>query len=122
MSGERGDVGAYVGWFVFGAIAGAAAAILLAPRSGRETREFLAEHGGLVARRAQERGGDLARQAQRLAQEAQERTGEWLDKGRELFEEQTQKLRGAFEAGRDAMREEMIREEGGRGESTPPRG
>lgn len=105
MASERNDTVGYLGWFLLGGVIGAAAAVLLTPRSGRETRDFLAEHGGEFARRAQE-----------LATEAQGRAGEWLDKSRELFEEQTQRLMTAFEAGRDAMREEM------RKGPTPPRG
>jgi gas vesicle protein len=105
MATERNELGAYLGWFFLGGVVGAAAALLLTPRTGRETRDFLAEHGGEFARRAQE-----------LATDAQGRAGQWLDKSRELFEEQTQRLMTAFEAGRDAMREEM------RKDPTPPRG
>lgn len=96
MSDERSDAAGYLGWFFLGAALGAAAAVLLTPRTGEQTRELLKEHGGEVARRAQE-----------LAAEAQGRAGEWLDKSRELFEEQTQRLMSAFEAGKDAMREEI---------------
>ena len=92
-----------MGWFFLGGIIGAAAALLLTPKTGRETRELI-------------RSGELARKAQELATDAQGRAGEWLDKSRELFEEQTQRLMTAFEAGKDAMREEM------RKGPTPPRG
>lgn len=96
MANDRNDTAGYLGWFFLGGVIGAAAALLLAPKAGRETRELIAE-----------RGGDVARKAQELANEAQGRAGEWLDKSRELFEEQTQRLMGAFEAGKDAMREEI---------------
>jgi gas vesicle protein len=96
MSDERHDAGGYMGWFLFGAMLGAAAAILLTPKTGAQARELLTE-----------RGGDVARRAQEIANEAQGRAGEWLDKSREVFEEQTQRLMSAFEAGRDAMREEI---------------
>lgn len=96
MSEDRGDAAAYLGWFFLGAALGAASALLLAPRAGRETRDLLLE-----------RGGEMARRAQELASEAQGRAGEWIDKSRELFEEQTQRLMTAFEAGKDAMREEI---------------
>lgn len=93
--GGRGAAG-YLGFFLLGALTGAAAAILITPRTGRETRDLLAERGGEAARRAQD-----------LAREAQERAGEWIEKGRERIEEQTQRLAGAFEAGREAMQEEI---------------
>ena len=103
MSNERGS-GGHMGWFLFGATLGAAVAVLLTPKTGAQARELLSEHGGDVARRAQE-----------FASEAQGRAGEWLDKSRELFEEQTQRLMSAFEAGRDAMREEIRRGSGQNG-------
>lgn len=105
MATDRNDAMGYLGWFFLGGLIGAAAALLLSPRTGRETRDMLAEHSGGFARRAQD-----------LATEAQGRAGDWLDKSRELFEEQTQRLMTAFEAGKDAMREEM------RKGPTPPRG
>ena len=102
MASDRNDAAGYLGWFFLGGIIGAAAALLLAPKTGRETRELLAS-------------GDWAKRAQTMATEAQGRAGELLDKSRELFEEQTQRLMTAFEAGKDAMREEM------RKGPTPPR-
>lgn len=99
MSDERGtDAAGYLGWFFLGTLAGAAAALLLAPKSGRETRELLAERGGELFKKAQEKAG-----------ETQVRAGDLFDKGREYFEEQTQRLASAFEAGRAAMKEEMNR-------------
>src|SRR5262249_54424892 len=99
MADERGsDAAAYLGWFFFGAIAGAVTALLVTPRTGRETRELLAERGSELFRRAQEAAGDT-----------QSRAGDLFDRGRGYFEEQTQRLASAFEAGRAAMREEIDR-------------
>jgi gas vesicle protein len=96
---ERGsDAAGYLGWFFLGAIAGAAAAVLLTPKSGRETRELLAEHSG-----------DFFKRAQDVAGQAQDRAGDLFDKGREYFEEQAQRLTSAFEAGRSAMKDEITR-------------
>ena len=102
---ERNDTAGYLGWFFLGAAVGAAAALLLTPKTGAETRELLAEQGNEMARRARE-----------LAAEAQGRAGEWIDKSREIFEEQTERLMGAFEAGKDAMREEIRK---GAGQGSP---
>jgi gas vesicle protein len=104
MSEHRSDAAGYLGWFLLGGVVGAAAALLLAPRPGQETRDMLLE-----------RGGEVAKRAQAMATEAQGHAGEWLDKSRELFEEQTKRLMTAFEAGRDAMREEIRK-----GNSEPP--
>ncbi len=99
MADDRGsDAAGYLGWFFLGAVAGAAAALLLTPKTGRETREFLAE-----------RGNELLKKAQETAGETQGRAGDLLDKGREYLEEQSQRLASAFEAGRAAMKEEIDR-------------
>ena len=59
MSDERGsDAAGYLGWFFLGSIAGAATALLLAPKTGRETRELLAERGNEFLKRAQEKAGE----------------------------------------------------------------
>jgi gas vesicle protein len=100
MADERGsDAAGYLGWFFLGAIAGAAAAVLLTPKTGRETRGLLAEHSG-----------DLFKRAQDVAGQAQDRAEDLFDKGREYFEEQAQRLASAFEAGRSAMKDEVTRE------------
>jgi gas vesicle protein len=103
MANDRNDAAGYLGWFFLGGMIGAAAALLMAPKTGRETRELLGE-----------RSNELAKRAQAMANDAQGRAGEWFDKSRELFEEQTQRLMTAFEAGKDAMRDEIRK--------TPPRG
>jgi len=103
MANDRSDAAGYLGWFFLGGVLGAAAALLITPKTGRETREILAE-----------RGNEVAKRAQAMATDAQGRAGEWFDKSRELFEEQTQRLMTAFEAGKDAMRDEIRK--------TPPRG
>ena len=38
MASERNDAAGYLGWFFLGGIIGAAAALLVAPKTGRETR------------------------------------------------------------------------------------
>jgi len=54
MASERNDAAGYLGWFFLGGILGAAAALLIAPRTGRETRDLLLERSNEVAKRAQQ--------------------------------------------------------------------
>lgn len=99
MAQDRGgDAAGYLGWFFLGAIAGAAAAVLMTPKTGREAREYLAEHGNELLKRAQEKAG-----------ETQVKAGDLFDRGREYFETQRERLASAFDAGKSAMREEMSR-------------
>ncbi len=96
MAEERGDAAGYLGWFFLGTLVGAGVALILTPRTGKETRDILTEKGEEFARRAGE-----------FTSEAQVKAGDLFDKGRDFFEEQTQRLVSAFEAGKAAMRDEM---------------
>jgi gas vesicle protein len=99
MSEHRGsDAAGYLGWFVLGTLAGTAAALLIAPKTGRETRGLIADRGGSLFKRAQDAAGDT-----------QSRAADLFDRGRGYFEEQSHRLASAFEAGRSAMRQEIDR-------------
>lgn len=75
--------------FMIGALTGAAVALLFAPASGEETREYL---------------GQKARETKARARQA-------LDEGREYYDTQRQGLTSAIERGREAFQE--ARERGG---------
>jgi gas vesicle protein len=111
MSEERDDLNflGALGLLTVGAVIGAAAALLLAPRTGDETRELLRERGADLARQARDRGSELARRAQETVGEAQNRAQEYLGRGRDAVEDTSAQLKAAFEAGRGAMREEIAR-------------
>lgn len=96
-----------LGLITVGALIGAGVALLLAPRTGEETREMLREKGADLARRAQESGSEFTRRAQETMGEAQVKAQEYLGRGKEVMEEKSAQLRAAFEAGRSAMREEI---------------
>ncbi|RMH08604.1 MAG: YtxH domain-containing protein [Nitrospirae bacterium] len=91
--------------FLSGVLLGAATAFLLAPQTGRESREGLLR----AARRA---GEDL----RELTEKATETWNEVLTKGREFISEASSTMREAVEAGREAMQRER---ESSSEESTP---
>lgn len=101
MADERGSSAAVLLAFLSGAALGAVAALLMAPQSGRESREQLRGY----ARRAEESLQDLAGQAG-------ERFEEVLDQGKEFVEAKKSVLREAFEAGREAMKREREKTRG----------
>ncbi len=111
MSDERDDLNflGALGLLAVGAVVGAAVALLLAPRTGDETRELLRERSSDLAKQARERGSEWARRAQETMGEAQTRAQEYLGRGREAVEDTSAQLKAAFEAGRGAMREEIAR-------------
>ncbi|GKS58943.1 hypothetical protein YTPLAS18_24700 [Nitrospira sp.] len=94
--------------FLTGATMGAVAALLLAPRSGEQTREQLRTY----ARRAEGELHDLAGRAGEAFEEVADTVAE---KGRRFVESQKSVLSEAFQAGREAMRRERERFEGGQG-------
>ena len=90
MSRDEGaGAGSVLLAFVLGAVSGAAVALLYAPASGRETREYL---------------GDRAR-------EGRERATAAADKGRELINQGRETLTTAVERGRDAYQQARSREQ-----------
>lgn len=84
------------GGFVVGALLGAAAGLLLAPRSGRETRARLFGEGGL--------GEQL------------ERLRAAIGAGKESAADQSEALRRKIEETRERLRRQMAAEEGAAGE------
>jgi gas vesicle protein len=98
MEHERGSGAGAVLAFLGGAALGAVAALLLAPQSGRKTREQLKGY----ARKAEH----TLREA---ATEAGQRLEEAVQEGKEYVEARKSVLREAFEAGRDAIKKERER-------------
>ena len=99
MADDRGcSLGAVGLAFVTGGLAGAAVALLLAPQSGRESREQLRGY----ARRAEEPVHELADTAAQALDQA-------VDKSREFIKDKQAIVTEAVEAGRTAMQRERDR-------------
>ncbi|MBN2318700.1 MAG: YtxH domain-containing protein [Acidobacteria bacterium] len=80
---------------MLGAVIGAATALLLAPKSGEETRK-------IILSKARERADTISSQGKAVA----EKTSEYLDRGKEIVQQQKDSLNAALEAGKKAYREE----------------
>ncbi|MGQ0732697.1 MAG: YtxH domain-containing protein [Acidobacteriota bacterium] len=87
---SSGGAGTVMLAFLVGAVTGAAVALLFAPASGEETREYL----GTKAREGRER----ARQA--------------VEQGREAYKRQSEAVSQAVERGREAFQQARERGEG----------
>ena len=83
MARDDSGAGTVVVAFVLGAIAGAAAALLMAPASGEETRRVLAEK----AREGRERASEAARQSRDFVNRQRDTLSSAIDKGREAYEQ-----------------------------------
>ncbi len=86
---SSGNVGSVLLAFTVGAVLGAATALLFAPRSGRETRDFLAD-----------KGRDLADKARGVSADA-----------KAYVQGKKEDISAAVQAGREAMRHERAHTE-----------
>lgn len=69
--------------FMMGAIAGAAVALLFAPASGEETREFI----GQKAREGRDKARDAVEQGREVYQRNREGVTTAIERGREAFQQ-----------------------------------
>ncbi len=84
---ESSGVGGIVAAFFLGAVAGAAVALLFAPASGQETREFLGEK----AREGKAKASETARQAREVLDRQRETIAAAIERGREAYREAREK-------------------------------
>jgi gas vesicle protein len=82
-------------FLMLGAVIGAAAALLLAPRSGAETRK-------LIASKAREGADVVVSRTKNVAGIA----SEYVERGKELLQQQRDQIAAVVEAGKQAYREE----------------
>ena len=69
--------------FIVGAMTGAAVALLFAPASGEETREYLGER----AREGREKARDAMEQSKEYYQRQRENVTSAVDRGRDAFQQ-----------------------------------
>lgn len=84
MSRDNGaGAGSVMLAFLVGAVAGAAVALLYAPATGRETREFLGEK----AREGRERAAEAATKGREVVSRGRETVATALERGREAYQQ-----------------------------------
>jgi len=84
--------------FLLGGIVGAGFALLMAPQSGRETRQRIKDFTEDVKGKAKDYVGDV-----------KEKITTGIDKGKDIFEEKKSIITTAIEAGKDAYEKEKER-------------
>jgi gas vesicle protein len=89
------NVGSKVTYFLVGLGVGALVGILFAPKSGEETRDFLAKKA--------DEGKDYA---QKKARELRERADELIERSKEVAGRQKDSITAAVEGAREAYRRE----------------
>ena len=99
---EKGASG--FGAFLWGALVGAAAALLLAPKSGEETQADLKEGARRLRRGAEEKFTDLRETVEEGYERAREDVSERVDVAREQVRERKLKAEEALKASKDAAK------------------
>jgi gas vesicle protein len=97
---DRGVFGNFLAGLGLGALIGAIAALLLAPKSGEETREDIAKAAE-----------DLKKKANKVVEELTESAEELAKKSKELLETTKVKVQSAIEAGKEAIAKKKSEEE-----------
>jgi gas vesicle protein len=87
-----------VGIFLAGLGIGAVVALLFAPRSGKETREFIVQKT--------EEGRDFVKSK---SEELRKQAEDAVEKGKDLVSKQKDLLSAALEAGKQAYQEEKVK-------------
>ena len=105
MSEDNG--GSKVAYFLAGMGLGAVVALLFAPRSGKETREYIstkAEEGRDYIRQKSEEGREfVSTRGRELRSQAEQA----IDKAKDVVAKQKEQLSAALEAGKQAYQEEQ---------------
>lgn len=102
-------------WFLAGLGVGALVGILYAPKSGRETRDEIAQTARESSEYLRAKSRKAAEQVGTLVDRSKEHVGEYVDRGRAQWEEfvergkslvndQTTRVSAAVEAGREAYK------------------
>jgi len=84
---QEGQLADNIGWFLVGAVVGMTAAILLAPQSGKQTRQFISDKTQQgrdavtgAGKDVYDRGKDLVEKGRQLVEDA----ADLFDRGRKL--------------------------------------
>ena len=94
---EEND-GSKLGFFLAGLGIGAVVALLLAPRSGKETREF-------IVQKAEEGRDFVVSKSEEIRKQAEDA----VEKGKDMVNKQKDLLSAALEAGKQAYQDEKIK-------------
>ena len=93
---NNGNAGSFVTGFVVGSLAAAAATLLFAPQSGKQTRDQLLQTGidlsNDVIESANTAAAEARKQGQKFSADVQEKVGDLRKRGQEMLKEQRDQL------------------------------
>lgn len=92
---SENDGGSNFGFFLAGLGIGAILALLFAPKTGKETRDFISQ-----------KAGESRDYVSRKSKELREQAEDLVEKGKDRLAREREKVTSAYEAGKQAYREE----------------
>lgn len=105
--GDKTYGGEFLAGFLVGALAGAAAALLLAPQSGEQTRVLIREKGIELQHRADELSNEARKRADELSSEARKRAEDIQLQAKGKADELQTKVKQAVEEGKAVAAEKQ---------------
>ena len=110
MNENESDLGAFLAGFVIVALVGAATALILAPQSGRATREQIANISTDLRQASEERIDHVRQSADSYGREYRERANSIIadtrSRAQSVAEQAQEQTRIVLDAGRDAGRDQ----------------
>jgi gas vesicle protein len=84
---ESAGAGSILLAFILGAVSGAAVALLYAPASGRETREYLGDKAAEARAKAAEAAAEAAAKGREVLNQGRETLSTAIERGREAYQQ-----------------------------------
>lgn len=119
MADNGNEFGAFLSGLLIGGLVGAAAALLMAPQSGEETREQIKQRGIELRDRADEEIKHFRAQADQALADVRAQSAELQKKASTSLEEARTRVSGAIEEGKEAAKK-IRSPKGGTGTTETP--
>jgi gas vesicle protein len=89
---NNGSTGYFFAGLLIGGLAGAAASILMAPQSGKETRDQIQAKGVMLRNDANDTVQKTVAQVRQISDDMHEKAGELQQRGKDMINEQRENL------------------------------
>jgi|GEM_PF-210799 len=111
---HHGSARSWLAGFVIGGLAGLAASLLIAPQSGRETRELVRYKATQLRQAAEQTAHETKERVEQLSDEAKAQVDTMRQKGMDYVEEQKHRVNRVATAVTEAAKESWAEETNGK--------
>ncbi len=117
---QHGSAGSWLTGFVVGGLAGLAVSLLMAPQSGRETRELVRYKATQLRQAAEQTAQETKERVEQLSDEAKTQVETMRQKSMDYVEEQKHRVNRVATAVTEAAKESWTDEPNGQHSTTTP--